>query len=76
MACLSSWLLLDISTHTPHARCDVPINQPKLNALNFYSHTSCEVRPLVLIVQIPLLLFLLTHLMRGATNLQKSSLSF
>ena len=35
-----------ISTHTPHARCDIVKN--KLYAIqyrNFYSHTSCEVRP-------------------------------
>ena len=34
-----------ISTHTPHARCDMWIRRQLCILLDFYSHTSCEVRP-------------------------------
>ena len=40
---LSLWC---ISTHTPHARCDLPRKRFTIHRKNFYSHTSCEVRPL------------------------------
>ena len=36
--------LVTISTHTPHARCDGKGQDALYKYLNFYSHTSCEVR--------------------------------
>ena len=80
----------NISTHAPHARCDAnPVNSytadldfysrtscevrptdPDRIQLHshFYSRTSCEVRPFVRsFFELPFE-FLLTHLMRGATN--------
>ena len=41
--------------------------------VNFYSHTSCEVRLPSLNLFRSLFLFLLTHLMRGATELSASN---
>ena len=35
-------LMLEISTHTPHARRDQKITGPSINLANFYSHASCE----------------------------------
>ena len=35
---------------------------------NFYSHTSCEVRPATTSITLITMSFLLTHLMRGATE--------
>ena len=33
-----------ISTHAPHARCDLAITTDNWETVNFYSRTSCEVR--------------------------------
>ena len=38
------FISFDISTHTPHARCDTQWILIFLHLLDFYSHTSCEVR--------------------------------
>ena len=56
-----------ISTHAPHARCNRSLKPSQCPILYFYSRTSCEVQHFktLLIYDIPL--FLLTHLMRGAT---------
>ena len=61
---LAPWL---ISTHAPHARCD--FDKVNVNDIdyNFYSRTSCEVRRNICYGLDMADLFLLTHLMRGAT---------
>ena len=56
-----------ISTHTPHARCDVAVRRRPW-ACNISTHTPharCD--PLRLRVCFLTLQFLLTHLMRGVT---------
>ena len=57
-----------ISTHTPHARCDHIGNLRGGMEIDFYSHTSCEVRLRIPYVCPVRTSFLLTHLMRGATT--------
>ena len=56
-----------ISTHTPHARCDNKSSFLIELLGYFYSHTSCEVRLKIDGFVVWLHIFLLTHLMRGAT---------
>ena len=58
-----------ISTHTPHARCDIWICLIVILSFYFYSHTSCEVRHEGKIFVEKYIEFLLTHLMRGATHI-------
>ena len=58
---------LIISTHTPHTRCDPPIYLFTYEPINFYSHTSYEVRLLITLFHVISIRFLLTHLIRGAT---------
>ena len=36
--------IISISTHTPHARCDMYNDDMIPILIDFYSHTSCEVR--------------------------------
>ena len=57
-----------ISTHTPHARCDISSHVSASLSADFYSHTSCEVRPCTNSTRWGAYKFLLTHLMRGATS--------
>ena len=59
-----------ISTHAPHARCDQINKTDRTIEKNFYSRTSCEVRPYRIYVSCRQISFLLTHLMRGATDLR------
>ena len=59
--------LSEVSTHAPHARCDGVSRAAVQKALSFYSRTSCEVRLGGLSRNGLSLVFLLTHLMRGAT---------
>ena len=49
--------------------CEVQLQSQSniANVLDFYSRTSCEVQHTVIILSVARLLFLLTHLMRGAT---------
>ena len=57
-----------ISTHAPLARCDKLTNSGPFSPTHFYSRTSCEVRHMPQLICVPLVyLFLLTHLLRGAT---------
>ena len=58
-----------ISTHTPHARCDQSYCVNMHIPVHFYSHTSCEVWPLLLRKYAHSSAFLLTHLMRGVTRI-------
>ena len=60
--------LSEVSTHAPHARCDGVSRAAVQKALSFYSRTSCEVRLGGLSRNGLSLVFLLTHLMRGATT--------
>ena len=60
-------IMNDISTHTPHARCDICRYFFKICNIYFYSHTSCEVRQKKERGVLKNGKFLLTHLMRGAT---------
>ena len=64
---------ISISTHAPHARCNL-INAGFTNesTSDFYSRTSCEVQPSKQDCERSLCIFLLTHLMRGATCLSCS----
>ena len=57
-----------ISTHAPHARCDVIRKEITEKAKYFYSRTSCEVRLSPPESEKTAWIFLLTHLMRGATK--------
>ena len=57
-----------ISTHAPHARCNTSVADCALCCNNFYSRTSCEVQPFRHSPFFGGTLFLLTHLMRGATR--------
>ena len=61
----------NISTHTPLARCDDEHILLYHFYQYFYSHTSCEVwqhpKPLIFLC----FLFILTHLLRGVTNIHK-----
>ena len=57
-----------ISTHTPHARCDVSYNSLFAVLSHFYSHTSCEVWLSSDGAGSFSFSFLLTHLMRGVTT--------
>ena len=61
-----------ISTHTPHARCDGYLVLAYVGFKYFYSHTSCEVRHFFDKIIALCISFLLTHLMRGATNISRS----
>ena len=61
-----------ISTHTPHARCDTQICTENAKQTYFYSHTSCEVRQSRVDFFDLDRTFLLTHLMRGATETLQS----
>ena len=56
-----------ISTHAPHARCNWRQRKVKAVSPHFYSRTSCEVQPSDGLKWLGRQLFLLTHLMRGAT---------
>ena len=58
---------INISTHTPHARCDTAAFFPIHDKSDISTHTPharCD--PLIL-SPFPVIIFLLTHLMRGAT---------
>ena len=57
-----------VSTHAPHARCDANFYGSNPMWYSFYSRTSCEVRLNVPIRPYLNAQFLLTHLMRGATD--------
>ena len=65
---LHNFLML-ISTHTPHTRCDQRGRRIYTNYNNFYSHTSYEVRLNANTLYVIEDIFLLTHLIRGATSL-------
>ena len=56
-----------ISTHAPHARCNIFFITSIFNLLYFYSRTSCEVQLFADSILSSRSSFLLTHLMRGAT---------
>ena len=57
-----------ISTHTPLARRDSRLNFERSILIYFYSHASCEARPTCICCKAYCILFLLTRLLRGATN--------
>ena len=57
-----------ISTHTPLARRDIYGNKAVQFFPNFYSHASCEARPLRREQHDLRIIFLLTRLLRGATT--------
>ena len=59
-----------ISTHTPLARRDQAVQDANAALTNFYSHASCEARPKILKHYYTREIFLLTRLLRGATNLK------
>ena len=57
-----------ISTHAPLARCDCAARIVFIVIKNFYSRTSCEVRLFLASLKTVQRGFLLTHLLRGATE--------
>ena len=59
--------VIKISTHAPHARCDFYHIHTFQDRNHFYSRTSCEVRHKMSTTIVTGEVFLLTHLMRGAT---------
>ena len=61
---------LRISTHAPLARRDSSSEPESIEVLNFYSRASCEARLSCVFSHFYILEFLLTRLLRGATNFQ------
>ena len=57
-----------ISTHAPHARRDDIAAEVARKELDFYSRASCEARHYYSLLAQMLIPFLLTRLMRGATE--------
>ena len=63
----SAETVAQISTHAPLARCDGAQQHVNDESIDFYSRTSCEVRPHKIVDNERRKKFLLTHLLRGAT---------